>query len=379
MASKRDFYEVLGVSKDASAADIKKAYRKLALQYHPDQNPDDPGAEAKFKEAAEAYDVLSDDGKRQRYDQFGHQAFAGGAGGGGGGGFTNVEDIFSAFGGDIFGGAGRAFGSMFGGGGGRHREPHRGRDLRIVLELTLEEIDEGVHEDGRAQAPPRHLPERAMVPEHVLARRRSPARHVVAPARSRAAPGSSRWPARARRATAPVRSSSTRARTARAAAPFRRARRSRSTSRLAWRRACNWRSTGEGDAGPEGAPRGDLYCVIREKEHRAFQRSGPDVLTEVPFSFAQLALGDKVEIPTLRGKVEMTVPAGTQSGKVFRAPRSGPPAPREPRRGSARARLLRDPSEQADRRQEEILREFQEIDGEQTGKSFFDRVTEYFK
>ena len=142
MASKRDFYEVLGVSKDASAADIKKAYRKLALQYHPDQNPDDPGAEAKFKEAAEAYDVLSDEGKRQRYDQFGHQAFAGGAGGGGGGGFTNVEDIFSAFG-DIFGGAGGAFGSMFGGGG-RRRGPRRGRDLRIVLELSLEEIDEGV-------------------------------------------------------------------------------------------------------------------------------------------------------------------------------------------------------------------------------------------
>ena len=140
MSQKRDYYEVLGVQKDAAAGDIKKAYRKLALKYHPDQNPDDAAAEAKFKEAAEAYDVLGDTDKRQRYDQFGHQAFGQGAGAGAGG-FTNVDDIFSAFG-DIFGGSG-AFGNMFGGGG-RRRGPQRGRDLRIVLDLTLEEIDEGV-------------------------------------------------------------------------------------------------------------------------------------------------------------------------------------------------------------------------------------------
>ena len=125
MSQKRDYYEVLGVAKEASASEIKKAYRKLALKYHPDQNPDDKEAETRFKEAAEAYDVLADDDKRQRYDQFGHQAFSGG-GGMGQGGFTNVEDIFSAFG-DIFGGAGGAFGNMFGGGGGRRRAPRRGR------------------------------------------------------------------------------------------------------------------------------------------------------------------------------------------------------------------------------------------------------------
>ena len=377
MASKRDFYEVLGVSKDASAADIKKAYRKLALQYHPDQNPDDPGAEAKFKEAAEAYDVLSDDGKRQRYDQFGHQAFAGGAGGGGGGGFTNVEDIFSAFG-DIFGGAGGAFGSMFGGGGGRRRGPRRGRDLRIVLELTLEEIDEGVTK--------------------TVALKRLDICGTCDGSGAR--PGTSKITCKTCGGTGQV---------TRSAGFFQMAspcpachgtgeiiehpcQDCSGSGTVQTRKeieinvpagveeGVQLRVTGEGDAGPEGAPRGDLYCVIREKEHRAFQRSGPDVLTEVPFSFAQLALGDKVEIPTLRGKVEMTVPAGTQSGKVFRLRGQGLPRLESRGRGDQLVRVFCEIPNKLTDRQEEILREFQEIDGEQTGKkSFFDRVTEYFK
>ncbi|MEC8512547.1 MAG: molecular chaperone DnaJ [Planctomycetota bacterium] len=375
MASKRDFYEVLGVSKDASAADIKKAYRKLALQYHPDQNPDDAGAEAKFKEAAEAYDVLSDDGKRQRYDQFGHQAFAGGASGGGGG-FTNVEDIFSAFG-DIFGGAGGAFGSMFGGGGGRRRGPRRGRDLRIVLELTLEEIDQGVTK--------------------TVALKRLDICDTCDGTGAR--PGTSKITCRTCGGTGQV---------TRSAGFFQMASpcpachgtgeiiehpcQDCSGSGTVQKRkeieikvpagveeGVQLRVTGEGDAGPEGAPRGDLYCVIREKEHRAFQRSGPDVLTEVPFSFAQLALGDKVEIPTLRGKVEMTVPAGTQSGKVFRLRGQGLPRLEGRGKGDQLVRVFCEIPNKLTDRQEEILREFQEIDGEQTGKkSFFDRVTEYF-
>lgn len=377
MASKRDFYEVLGVSKDASAADIKKAYRKLALQYHPDQNPDDPGAEAKFKEAAEAYDVLSDDGKRQRYDQFGHQAFAGGAGGGAAGGFTNVEDIFSAFG-DIFGGAGGAFGSMFGGGGGRRRGPRRGRDLRIVLELTLEEIDEGVTK--------------------TVALKRLDICGTCDGSGAR--PGTSKITCKTCGGTGQV---------TRSAGFFQMAspcpachgtgeiiehpcQDCSGSGTVQTRKeieinvpagveeGVQLRVTGEGDAGPEGAPRGDLYCVIREKEHRAFQRSGPDVLTEVPFSFAQLALGDKVEIPTLRGKVEMTVPAGTQSGKVFRLRGQGLPRLESRGRGDQLVRVFCEIPNKLTDRQEEILREFQEIDGEQTGKkSFFDRVTEYFK
>ena len=137
--AKRDYYEVLGVSKSASAEDIKKAYRKLAIQYHPDKNPDNPEAEDKFKEAAEAYEVLSNPEKKQRYDQFGHQGL-GGSGGFGGGGM-NMEDIFSQFG-DIFGGGG--FGSFFGGGGGGGRRTKKGTNLRVKLKLTLSEIANGV-------------------------------------------------------------------------------------------------------------------------------------------------------------------------------------------------------------------------------------------
>lgn len=377
MASKRDFYEVLGVSKDASAADIKKAYRKLALQYHPDQNPDDPGAEAKFKEAAEAYDVLSDDGKRQRYDQFGHQAFAGGAGGSGGGGFTNVEDIFSAFG-DIFGGAGGAFGSMFGGGGGRRRGPRRGRDLRIVLELSLEEIDAGVTKtvalkrldgcgtcDGSGARPGTSKTTCGTCGGSGQVARSAGFFQMASPCPTCRGAGEV--------IESPCQGCS-------GSGTVQQRKEIEINVPAGVEEGVQLRVTGEGDAGPEGAPRGDLYCVIREKEHRAFQRSGPDVLTEVPFSFAQLALGDKVEIPTLRGKVEMTVPAGTQSGKVFRLRGQGLPRLESRGKGDQLVRVFCEIPNKLTDRQEEILREFQEIDGEQTGKkSFFDRVTEYFK
>ena len=380
MSNKRDFYDVLGVAKDAGEGDIKKSYRKLALKYHPDQNPDDPDAEAKFKEAAEAYDVLSDAQKRQRYDQFGHQAFSGGGmGGGGGGGFTNVEDIFSAFG-DIFGGGGGgAFGNMFGGGGGgRRRGPKRGRDLRIVLELTLEEVDQGVTK--------------------TVALKRMEGCDTCSGSGSR--PGTGKVTCSTCGGRGQV---------------------SRSAGFFQMASACptcrgegqiiespcqpcsgsggiqertevpiqvppgveegvQLRVTGEGDAGPNGAQRGDLYCVIREKEHRVFQRSGPDVLTEVPFAFAQLALGDKVEIPTLRGKVEMTVPSGTQSGKVFRLRGQGLPRMEGRGKGDQLVRVFCEIPTKLTDRQKEILSEFQDIDGEASGKkSFFDRVTEYFK
>ena len=137
--AKRDYYEVLGVSKSASAEEIKKAYRKLAIQYHPDKNPDNPEAEDKFKEAAEAYEVLSNADKKARYDQFGHQGMSGSGGYGGGG--MNMEDIFSQFG-DIFGGGG--FGSFFGGGGGGGRRTKKGTNLRVKLKLNLSEIANGV-------------------------------------------------------------------------------------------------------------------------------------------------------------------------------------------------------------------------------------------
>ncbi len=371
MSKKRDYYEVLGVSRTAAAAEIKKAYRKLALQYHPDQNPGNADAEAKFKEAAEAYDVLGDEQKRKQYDQFGHQAF----GNGGQGGFTNVEDIFQHFG-DIFGGGGGVFGDLFGGGR-RQRGPKRGRDLRIELELTLEEIDQGA--------------------EKTIALKRVE--------RCTTCSGSGAKPGTKKRTCATC---DGRGQVARNAGFF-----SMATPCPTCRGAgemlespcadCSGsggkpkvqdikinvpagveegmqlRVSGEGDAGPEGAQRGDLYCVIREAEHKAFQRSGADVIMEAPFSFVQLALGDKIEIPTLRGRVEMTVPPGTQTGKVFRLRGQGLPRMDSRTRGDQLVRVFCEIPEKLSERQKELLREFQEIEGEKGGKkSFYERVVDFF-
>lgn len=373
MPSPRDYYEVLGVSKDASATDIKKAYRKLALKYHPDQNPDDPGAEAKFKEGAEAYDILSDEQKRQRYDQFGHQAFANG-GGGGGGGFTNVEDIFSAFG-DVFG---NMFGGGGGGGGGRRRGPRRGRDLRIVLELTLEEVDEGVTKtvalkrldgcdtcDGSGARPGTSKTTCSTCGGAGQVARSAGFFQMASPCPTCRGAGQT--------IESPCQPCS-------GSGMLQRRKEIEIKVPAGVEEGVQLRVTGEGDAGPEGAPRGDLYCVIREKEHRVFQRSGPDVLTEVPFSFAQLALGDKVEIPTIRGKVEMTVPAGTQTGKILRLRGQGLPRLEGRGKGDQLVRVFCEIPTKLSDRQRELLEELQEIDGEESGKkSFFDRVTEYFK
>ena len=374
MADKRDYYEVLGVEKNASEDELKRAYRKLALKYHPDQNKDDPSAEEKFKEAAEAYDVLRDPEKRARYDQFGHRAF--GPGGQGGHTFTNVEDIFQAFG-DVFGGGGGIFGDLFGGGGRRRGGPQRGRDLKIVLELTLEEIDEGV--------------------EKTVALKRRESCETCEGTGAKAGTGKKTC------ATC-----GGRGQVARNAGFFTMAqtcpncrgagqviespcddcggsggKQDRAEIQInipaGVEEGMRLRVAGEGDAGMPGAPRGDLYCVIQETEHPVFQRSGPDVLTEVPFSFAQLALGDKVEIPTLRGRVEMSVPAGTQTGKVFRLRGQGLPHMEGRGRGDQLVRAFVETPKKLTDRQKELLREFESIEDEKGGnQSFLDKILNYF-
>ncbi len=377
MTGKRDFYDVLGVERNASQDEIKRAYRKLALKYHPDQNKDDAEAEARFKEAAEAYDVLGDADKRQKYDQFGHAAFSQG-GFGGGQRFGNIEDIFEAFG-DIFGGGGGGiFADLFGGGrrGGR-RGPRAGRDLKIALDLTLEEIDEGVERTisikrqelcgecggngarkgtspvqcpgcgGRGQI---HRSQGFFTMATTCPRCRGAGKVIENPCDKCGGNGR-----RTERGDVNI------------------------EVPAGVEEGMRIRVPGAGDAGEPGAPRGDLYCLIREREHKAFQRSGPDLMTEVPFSYAQLALGDKVEIPTLRGRVEMNIPEGTPSGKVFRLRGQGLPVLDGRGRGDQLVRVFIEVPRKLNDRQKELLREFAEIEQERSGsRSFFEKIVDYF-
>jgi molecular chaperone DnaJ len=375
MADKRDYYEVLGVPKDADQAAIKKAYRKLAMQHHPDRNQGDKAAETKFKEAAEAYDVVGDAEKRAQYDRFGHQAFEGGGQGAHPGGFNNMDDIFSAFG-DIFGGGGGGFG----GGGGRGRRPggpSKGRDLRIVLDLTLEEIAEGVAKtvtmgrtekcdpctgtgakkgtkkstcstcNGQGQVA-RNAGIFTMA--QTCPRCKGQGEMIATPCPECKGSGGVREKADVKiQVPAGVEEG----------------------MRLVVR--------GEGDAGGAGGPRGDLQVVIRETEHKLFQRSGPDLLIEVPVSFSQLALGDRVEIPTLTGKVDMTIPAGTQSGKLFRLRNQGLPHLEGRGQGDQLVRVFVEVPKNLTDRQKELLSEFGELEIEVSGKkSFFERILDHF-
>jgi molecular chaperone DnaJ len=319
MSSKRDYYEVLGVAKNAGADELKKAYRKLAVQYHPDKNPGDKAAEEKFKEVSEAYDILNDEDKRAAYDRYGHAAFSNGMpSGGGGGGFHNPFDIFNeVFGGG--GGGGGIFDQFFGGGGGQRRRsngPQRGSDLRYPLEITLEEAARGIEKEVELER--------------------------LAPCKPCNGSGSTSGSGRATcktcggagqvissrgffqvQQTCPTcdgsgESISDPCRTCRGAG------RQKDTIRVRLRipagieEGTQLRSTGNGDLGLRGGPAGDLYVLIRLKPHDVFERESQDLHCEMPLSFATAALGGELKVPTLDGAVAMKIPAGTQSGTTLR-------------------------------------------------------------
>jgi molecular chaperone DnaJ len=371
MSEKRDYYEVLGLARSASQEEVKRAYRKKALELHPDRNPDDPQAEQRFKEAAEAYDVLGDPEKRGRYDQFGHAAFGQG---GFDARFTNIEDIFAAFG-DVFGGG--LFGDLFGNSRRGRGARRPGRDLRIVLELTLEEIDLGIEREITLKRS-----------EHCEICQGSGARPGTSPIVCATCGGrgqvqrsqgffhvSSPCP-RCRGAGKVIEAPCT---SCRGGGTVQKKAALQITVPPGVEDGMTLRLADAGDVGEPGAPRGDLHCILREKEHKVFQRSGPDLMTEVPCSFAQLALGDKVEIPTLRGRVEMLIPAGTPSGKVFRLRSQGLPVLEGRGRGDQLVRVFVEVPRKLTERQEELLREFDRIDQELSGsKSFFEKIVDYF-
>lgn len=368
--AKRDYYEVLGIGRDASPEEIKKAYRKLALKYHPDKNPGDKEAEEKFKEATEAYEVLRDPEKRSNYDRFGHDAMKGGGAGGFDFGGFDLSDALRAFMRDFgVGGGGGGFESFFGSqrGGGRRRgaAKQRGRDLQIRLKLTLREV---ARETVKKIKVTRKVP-------------------CTACGGKGAAKGSGRKTCPSCGGSGEIRKTSqslfgtfvnvaicptcggegsiitepcdecdgegTRKGTSGVEVKI-----------PAGVATGNYITlSGQGDAGPRGGPPGDLIILIEEKEDDVFERHGFDVLLDLPVSFTQLALGDKVRIPTLEGKAALKIPAGTHSHKIFRLKGKGIPRLHSHGRGDQLVRLLAWTPQKIDDEGKQILERLQEKTG----------------
>ena len=317
MSEKRDYYDVLGVSKSSTEAEIKKAYRKLAMQYHPDKNPDNPEAEAMFKDASEAYSVLSDDEKKQRYDQFGHAGLNGQ-------GFSSAEDIFSNFS-DIFGGGGDIFSQFFGGGGGGggRQQVRRGEDLQYRLRIDFLDAVKGVkkeikipraagcgdcHGSGAAKGSKPKTCDMCNGMGHVFQQQMFLRVRSTCP-KCRGQGKMVSNPCKTCEGEGRVRKDDIVTVNIPAGVD--------NGSRL--------RVTGKGNEGKQGAPAGDLYVITLVSEHEHFERHETDILSEEPVSYAQACLGTKIDVQTAYGNEELEIPAGTPSGKVFTLKGKGVP------------------------------------------------------
>ena len=343
--SKRDYYEVLGVAKDAAAAEIKKAYRRLAMKHHPDRNPDNAEAEEKFKEAKEAYEILSDEQKRGAYDQFGHAGVDPSAGGGGfGGGFSgDFGDIFS----DIFGGGGRRRGGQ---------QPSRGADLSYTLALDLEEAVKGTEVqikvptlvackpcDGSG-AKPGSKPVSCTMCGGVGQVRMQQGFFSV----QQTCPTCH---GKGKMISDPCSSCKGRGRveqekTLSAKIP------------AGVDTGDRIRLAGEGEAGEGGTPPGDLYVQVSVREHKLFQRDGKHLYCDVPISFVDAALGGEIDVPTLSGRVKLKVPAETQTGKLFRLRGKGVSPVRGGSTGDLICRVMLETPVNLNKKQKDLLRTF---------------------
>ncbi len=375
--SKRDYYEVLGVEKGASDEEIKKAYRKQAVKYHPDKNPGDKTAEEKFKELGEAYEVLSTPQKRAAYDQYGHAAFDRRAGGGFGqaGNFHDPFDIFR----EVFGG-GSIFEDLFGGGRSDPSQPHRGEDLRYDMEISFEEAAHGCEKEISVTKP------------ETCETCNGTGAEAGARARTCSACGG-RGQVISSRGIFSIAQPCPQCQGAgrvidRPCKSCRGAGRREKPSKIKLRipagvdSGSRLRSSGNGEAGFRGGPPGDLYVILHVRAHEFFQRDGDDLLCEVPISFVQAALGAEVEVPTLDGKAVIKVPAGTQPNSMFRLKGHGVKNIQGYGRGDLHVRISVEVPTHLTSSQKEKLLEFSELcNGKESpiSQSFFEKARKLFK
>ena len=382
MADKRDYYEVLGVEKGASAEEIKKAYRKSAMKYHPDRNPGDKEAEEKFKEIGEAYEVLSNDEKRARYDQFGFAGvdpnYGAGQGGYGGAGFGGFGD---------FGDLGDIFGSFFGGGGRRgaaaQNSPRRGENVGARLELTFEEAAFGCEKEVAAQR----------IENCAACSGSGSADGVIETCSQCKGAGQVRtvqsFMGMSMQSTTVCPSCSGRGKmiktpcnTCKGKGKVRRTQRVKVKVPAGVDAGQSVRVRGEGCVGSNGGPNGDLMVEIYIKRHPIFEREDMTVYCEVPITFTPAALGAEIQVPTLDGKVSYTIPEGTQTGTTFTLREKGIPAVGNPRRrGDEKFTVIVETPTKLTKEQKELLRQLDEgldVKSSPKRKKFFDIVKDFF-
>ncbi|MHC4637139.1 MAG: molecular chaperone DnaJ [Planctomycetota bacterium] len=375
--AKRDYYEVLGVNKDASADDIKRSYRRMAMKYHPDKNPDNKEAEAKFKECAEAYEVLSDTEKRQRYDQFGHEGLRGM----GMRDYSHMrwQDIGSIFE-DIFGFG--DLGDLFGMGGGRRKSrsgPSRGYDLETTVDLSLSEIAQGAEKTIEFT----RQDTCAECSGNGCAKGKAPGKCPSCGGSGRVSRGGGFFQmvstcqqcrGGGKVITDPCR-------------------KCKGSGRVPKKRVVNIkvpagvhegqgiRVANEGEPGHDGGPRGDLYCYVRITPHEFLQRDGNDLIAVVPISFTQAALGAMIDVPSLDGTKQLKIPAGTQYGNVFRIKGQGLPDLRSRRTGDQLVQVTIETPARLNAKQQELLREFAKTENKTVSPksvSFFEKLKKKF-
>jgi len=384
---KRDYYEVLEVTKTASAEEIKKAYRKTAMKFHPDRNPGDKVAEEKFKEAAEAYEVLSDTDKKAKYDRYGHSAFGPGTGGGGFGGGMNMNDIFSQFG-DIFGGGGDMFESFFGGGGGRSQgggRGTRGSNLRVKIKLNFEEMAKGVTKNIKVKK---------YVSCSTCGGSGAKDKNSFHTCSTCGGSGQVRKVANTflgqmqTVATCPTCNGEGTTITAKCTS-------CKGEGRVYGEEMVSIEipagvqggmqlsMRGKGNAGEHGGAAGDLIILIEEEAHTELHRDGLNVGYDLHITFIDAVFGTQVEVPTIDGKAKIKIPAGTQSGKIFRLKGKGFPDVNGYGRGDELINVNIWTPTSVSHEEKEMLEKMRDSENfrpktEKTEKSFFDKIKDIF-